>query len=50
MCKVTQARQALRIAPKGQRIAKRKAYVRAVAERLADELDAAGVPAPRWVR
>jgi hypothetical protein len=48
MCEVTKARQAERIAPKGQKLKRRREHIRAVARAMADSMDRDGVKPPRW--
>lgn len=45
---VMKARQALRIAPKGQKAKRRRDYIGAVARAMADSMDRDGVKPPRW--
>jgi hypothetical protein len=48
MNEVMKARQAERIAPKGQKAKRRREHIRAVARAMADSMDRDGVKLPRW--
>lgn len=48
MNEVMKARQAERIAPKGQKAKRRREHILAVACAMADSMDRDGVKPPRW--